>query len=87
MIVDRTYLLTLMLDNCLRLFNFLHFNRPLLLFLDFVRVRVQETLDSLGADSCYRVVMFAHSAPVHSHVFIPVFLNLLYSEICMQGWF
>ena len=53
------------------LFN-LCINRPL--FLGFLRVKVQETRNSGGADSCYRNVVFAHSTPVHPHVLSLCFL-------------
>ena len=37
------------------------------LFLGFLRVKVQETRNSGGADSCYRNVMFARSTSAHLH--------------------
>jgi len=78
----RTRLLNLILDNCLGclISAFLSLSVFLLCFL---RLRVQETWDSGGANSCYRNVVFVRSSFVHSHVLSLCF----YSEICTQVWF
>jgi len=94
--VDHTYLLILMLDNRLGLFNPLHFKLSLFslcsfyfgipsrvgfLELGFKKPRTLEELIPVI------VLLCLHILPLDTRMFTPAFWipNLLYSEICTQG--